>query len=146
MLGRKTYTPEELDSATATVERQLAAFRRLADAVDATGDAEAAAARETFEPEFFNDLALVLDRYFVHRLRVSTGKDPNPINELELLSDSLRDHGGAFRTTSVIKYRPDQTGLQLEPGDRIQLDRRRFERFSTAFLDELRTRFVDGAA
>ena len=30
-------------------------------------------ALEDFEAQFFNNMALVLDRYYVHRLRVVTG-------------------------------------------------------------------------
>ena len=30
----------------------------------------------------FNNMTLVLDRYFVHRLRTVTGKDGNPLNQL----------------------------------------------------------------
>src|SRR3954449_4067759 len=57
MLGRRTYTPEELDAATATLERQLAAYEQLPEGP----------ARDAFEPLFFNNLALALDRFFVHR-------------------------------------------------------------------------------
>jgi hypothetical protein len=35
-------------------------------------------------------MALVLDRLYVHRRRIVTGRDGNPINEVELLSVSRR--------------------------------------------------------
>ena len=73
MLGRKTYTSEELDHARTAIAGQLAAYRRLADAVDATGDPRAQAALEAFEPRFAEALTLALDRHFVHRLRVVAG-------------------------------------------------------------------------
>jgi hypothetical protein len=44
-----------------------------------------------------NNMTLVLDRYFVHRLRVVTGKDGNPLNEVELLSDSIMNNDGVLR-------------------------------------------------
>jgi hypothetical protein len=135
MLGRKDYTQEELDGATAAMERQLAAYKRLA----ATSDAEALAA---FEPLFFNHMALALDRYFVHRLRVVTGKDGNPLNELELIADSLLNHDAVFHTNKVIKLVPEATVVKLQPGDRIALRANEFERLAHAFLDEIRTRFV----
>src|SRR3954465_8522033 len=79
MLGRKTFSPEELDAATTTLERQLAAYDQLPEGP----------AREAFAPLVFIDRALALDRFFVHRLRGVTGKDGNPITELELIADTL---------------------------------------------------------
>jgi hypothetical protein len=141
MLGRKTYTQEELDHARAAIDRQLAAYRRLANAVAASGDAAAQAALADLEPLLFNQLTLALDRYFVHRLRVSAGKDANPLNEVELLAASLLD-GGALRTNNVIKWSPEQSVLGLAAGDRIDLTAEQFERLAAAFLRELHTRFV----
>jgi hypothetical protein len=77
MLGRKAYTPEELQTARTAIAEQLDAYRRLTAAV--AGDADAEAALATFEPRFFNNLTLALDRYFVHRIRPVTGKDGNPL-------------------------------------------------------------------
>lgn len=45
----------------------------LVKAIDAaTSDPKVRAALEAFEPLMYDSLALVLDRYFVHRLRVRT--------------------------------------------------------------------------
>jgi hypothetical protein len=41
--------------------------------VDGADDNEASAALEAFEAHFFNNMTIVLDRYFVHRLRFVTG-------------------------------------------------------------------------
>jgi hypothetical protein len=49
-----------------------------------TTDEKVTSALEAFEVLFFNNMALVLDRYFVHRLRMVTGKDGNPLNEVEM--------------------------------------------------------------
>ncbi len=72
MLGRKNYKREELDQCKEAIHKQLAAYKKLVKAIDGT--------------------TLVLDRYFVHRLRMVTGKDSNPLNEVELLSDSLMNN------------------------------------------------------
>jgi hypothetical protein len=143
MLGRKTYTQEELDHATNEVEAQLAAYRRLVDALDgSTSDPEVRSALDDFEPLLFNNMTLTLDRYFVHRLRSVTGKDGNPLNEVELLSDSLMNNDGVLRGNNVIKLKPEETVLKLDIGERIRLSAEQFERLSKAFLAELRGKFV----
>jgi hypothetical protein len=143
MLGRKDYTPQELDAATTAVSETLAAYRALVDAIGrATDDPEVTAALAAFEPLLCNELALALDRRFVHRLRVVTGKDGNPLNELELLAASLIDHGGALHVNNVIKYTPEESVLKLAQGDRIALSASQFERLSGAFLSDVRAKFV----
>jgi hypothetical protein len=142
MLGRKDYTQEEVANAKTTVKRQLAAYRKLAKSIDAAGDAQAKAALEALEPLLFNNMILVLDRYFVHRLRMTTGKDGNPVNELELLTESLMNNDAALRGNNVIKYVPDESVLKLDIGDRIHLPAAQFERLSKAFFADLEAKFV----
>src|SRR3954451_22951235 len=131
MLGRKTYTPEELEQARRAIGAQLAAYDKLASAV--AGDPEASAALAEFAPLFFNHMTLVLDRYFVHRLRAVTGKDGNPLNEVELLSESLMNNDGVLRGNNVVKFVPERSVTGLEPGERIRLSPHEFERLARAF-------------
>jgi hypothetical protein len=147
MLGRKDYTPQELDAATTAVGETLAAYHALVDAVArATDDPEVTAALAAFEPRLFDELALALDRRFVHRLRVVTGKDGNPLNELELITESLMNNDGVMRAGKVVKLKPDETVLQMQPGERIALSAADFERLSGAFLGEIASRFVFAGA
>ncbi len=143
MLGRKEYTREEFDHARAAVERRLAAHRQLATAV--TGSAPGAVARydlAQFETLLFDNMTLVLDRHVVHRLRVVTGKDTNPLNEVDMICDSLMNHDGVLRGNSVIKRTPDRSVLKLRIGDPIRLTAADFQRLSTAFFAELERRFL----
>jgi hypothetical protein len=143
MLGRKNYTQEELDHAKTAIDQQLAAYKKLVKAVDgATSDPKVASALEAFEPLFFNNMTLVLDRYFVHRVRMVAGKDGNPLNEVELMSESLMNNDGVLRGNSVIQLTPDQTVLKLNIGDRIRLSAAQFERLSKAFLTEIQSKFL----
>jgi hypothetical protein len=143
MLGRKDYTKDELENARKAVAQQLAAYKKLVKAIDAaTSDPKVAAALEAFEPFLFNNMVMVLDRYFVHRIRNVTGKDSNPLNEVELLTDALIDNGGLLRGNNVIKYAADQSVLGLEIGDRIKLTAVEFERLAKAFLAEIEAKFV----
>jgi hypothetical protein len=142
MLGRKTYTPEELDHARTAIAGHLSAYRRLAEAVDAAGDPRAQAALEAFEPHFANALTLALDRHFVHRLRAVAGKDGNPLNEVAVLAESLLAEGGLARPSGGIKLDPERSVLGLAPGDPIALSAADVERLAGAFLGELESRFV----
>jgi len=143
MLGRKTYTRQELDHSKAAVEQQLAAYKKMVKAMKtATSDAKVASAVEDFEALFFNNMTLTLDRYFVHRLRVVTGKDGNPLNEVEMLSDSLLNNNGVLRGSNVIKLIPDESVVKLHIGDPIRLSAEEFERLSVAFFDDIERKFV----
>jgi hypothetical protein len=101
-----------------------------------------ASALEAFEPLLFNNMMLVLDRYFVHRLRMVTGKDGNPLNEVELMSDSLMNNDGILRGNNAIKLIPDESVLKLNIGDRITLSQAQFERLSKAFLTDIESKFL----
>jgi hypothetical protein len=142
MLGRKTYTQEELDNARSAVDGQLAAYKQLVKAIDATSDRKAKSALEAFEPLFAESMMLALDRRFVHRLRVSTGKDGNPLNEVELLTESVLNNGGVLRGNNVIRYVPDDSVLKLGVGDRIRLGVGQFQKLSKGFLAEIESRFM----
>src|SRR3954463_10720249 len=123
MLGRKTYTQEELDQARTAVDEQLATYQALVAAAGEDPDG----AREAFDASFFNMLVLALDRYFVHRLRGVTGKAGTPLNELELIAESLMNNGGVLRGNNVIKYAPEQAVLGLQLGDEIAIGAEQFE-------------------
>ena len=143
MFGRKNSTQEEFDHAKAAIGEQLAAYRKLVKAVDgAPADPNVRRALDAFEPLFFNNMTLALDRYFVHRLRVVSGKDGNALNEVELVSDSLMNNDGVLRTNNVIKLIPDQSVLRLNIGDRIRLSAAQFDRLSRAFFIELQSKFL----
>ena len=147
MLGRKTYTHDELDHAKKATGEQLAAYRNLVAAMEnATTDPQVASALEAFELLFFNNMTLVLDRYFVHRIRPVTGKDTNPLNEVELICDSLMNNDGILRGNNVIKLVPEQSVVKLGIGDRIRLSASQFGRLSKAFFAEIESRFVQAEA
>jgi hypothetical protein len=141
MLGRKDYTEQELDNATSAIDKQVGAYKKLAKAVDATGDSKAQSALQAFEPLFSNNMVLVLDRYFVHRVRQVTGKDGNPLNEVELLTESLMNNHGVLRGNNVVKFVPDESVLELSVGDRIRLTVADFESLAKEFLADIKRKF-----
>ena len=135
MLGRKDYTQEELTSCKLAIGAQLEAYK----GVEASVGSEALAG---FEGPFFTSMVLALDRWFVHRVRAVSGKDGNPLNEVELIVDSVMTNGGVLRGNNVVKYVPGDSVLGLEIGDRVSLTLEQFERLSEAFLAEIERRFL----
>jgi hypothetical protein len=129
MLGRNSYETQEIESARAAVKKQLADWR------DSGADGE-------LESTYFNNALLSLDRRFVHRIRKMTGKDTNPLSEVEVLVESLMTDDGTFDAGTVVSYKPEASVLAIAPGDRIRLSAGDFERLATAFLDEIEKRSV----
>jgi hypothetical protein len=81
MFGRKNYSRDELDRASSAVEQQFAAYKKLVKAIEGTTTGEKGRsaledfegplfALEHFEGPLFNNVTLVLDRPFGHRLRM----------------------------------------------------------------------------
>jgi len=144
MLGRKTYTPDEIKAARTAVDQQISAYRSIAAA--AAGHRDATTTLRSFESAYFNIMVLVLDRYFVHRVRLVSGKDFNPLNEVELIADSLIGNDGVFTAGTVIKFVPGASVVPLEVDSRIQLTAEQFRSLADAFFAELERRFGDTAA
>ena len=143
MLGRKNYTRAEYDHGKSAIEKQLAVYRKLVSAIASEKpDNKVQPALQDFEGQFFNNMILVLDRPFVHRLRVVTGKDGNPLNEVEMICDSLINNDGVLEGNNVIKYIPDQSVVKLKIGDKIRLTAEDFKRLSDAFFTELERKFL----
>lgn len=107
MLGRKNYTGEEIDHGRSAIDQQLGVYKKLAGTISGrTADVKAEAVLEEFEGLFFNNMALVLDRYFVRRLRTVTGKDGNALNEVELICDSLMNNCKPATSSSTFRINP----------------------------------------
>jgi hypothetical protein len=143
MLGRKDFRTEEIETGRKTIEGQIEAYRGLVAAVEASPAApELRAVLAAFEPGFLNTLVLALDRFYVHRLRSVTGKGTTPLNELELVSESLMHHDGILRGINAIAYTPGESVVQLEPGDRIALSVDGVERLADGVFGELERKYV----
>jgi hypothetical protein len=141
MLGRKNYTLDEFDHGQAAIREQLSVYKKLAGEISSDHTSQSALAE--FEELFFNTMTLMLDRLYIHRLRIVSGKDCNPLNEVELICDSLIDNDGIFRAGNVIKYIPEKSVLKLKVGDRIHISRAGFERLSAGFFTELESKFLE---
>ena len=144
MLGMKEYEQDYIDACRSRVESQVVMFHEVAQAARDHGDADVShleGALESLEYEYFNNMHLVLDGYFVHRLRGVEGKDGNALNEVRVLARSLMENGGTVLADSQIRLDPARSVLGLEVGDPITLTLQQYRRISDAFLREIESRF-----
>jgi hypothetical protein len=143
MLGRNSYTRDEIDNGRNLVDSQLGAYTALVDAVESEApDGTILTTVADLEGIYFNALALALDRLYVHRIRATTGKESTPLNELELIVESLMNNGGLFRGSTVLRYAPEHSVTGLREGDRVSLGADQFERLASAVFAELEKKFL----
>lgn len=141
MLGRETYTKEEIDTGHAMVEADLRAYRRL----------PYAAKTKEFEAVFFNRAVQLLDYMFVHRLRAVEGKDGNPLIEVRVLCNSILLNEGKLQVETPpewpmsagrgLKLPPEKSVLKLKAGDVVKLNEADFMRLSKAFFAALEEKY-----
>ncbi len=145
MLGMKHYPQDYIDACRARVDTDLRAYGKLTAAAKKASDGDSSslhAALRGFEPRFFNNMVLVLDELFVHRLRTVEGKDGNPLNEVRVLANSIILNGGTFEPDNAIKLAPETSVLKHRPGDKVALTESDFEALSKAYFDEVERKFA----
>lgn len=144
MLGVKTYPREYVAACRARVDADLAAYRSLVAAAKKQPaiDKKLNAAIEAFESAFFNNMVLVLDEMFVHRLRTVEGKDGNPLNEVRVLCNSMLHNKNIMTADNSIKLSPASSVLKYQVGDEIKLSEANFVALSAAFFAELERKFL----
>ena len=126
MLGRSSFTADEVAAARADVAGQLAAFRAV----------PAGPERDALEPRFASAVLLALDRRFVHRTRGLSGKKGTPLNELALVADGLMGDG-QLPASTVIRYDAAAAVLGLAVGAEIAPSADDVEALAAAVLTEL---------
>ena len=144
MLGTKEYDQEYIDACRSRVETQVVMFHEVAQAARDHGDADVShleGALESLEYEYFNNMLIVLDGYFVHRLRGVEGEDGNALNEVRVLVRSLMENGGTVMADPQIRLDPARSVLGLEVGAPITLTLQKYRRISDAFLREIENKF-----
>ena len=122
MLGRKTYVRKEIDRARAMVESDLAAYRRLSTAAKTKG------------------------------IRVTEGKDGNPLNEVRVLCNSIMLNQGKLQVDKLpwwpmsanagIKLPAEKSVLKLKVGDEVKFSEGDFVRLSAAFFAEFEKKYL----
>jgi hypothetical protein len=134
MLSVNSYPRTYVDACRARSKAQVASYREVAKG--AKSDAITA-----FEPEFFNNMVILLDSYFVHRARTMEGKDGNPLNEVRIISGSLMQSGGVMTPEKSIRMKPADTVVKYEFGDDINVTESDYARLAEAFFAEIESKY-----
>jgi hypothetical protein len=143
MLGVNSYTQEYIDECRTRVAAQVKAYKAVVSAAAKAKSAPVGQALDALEPVFFNNLVLVLDSCFTHRLRGMEGKDGNPLNEVRVLCSSMLEHASVMQAEKTIKMNPSKSVLGYEVGDEIRVGQADFARLSDAYFAEIETRFTE---
>ena len=135
MLGMKNYTREYIDGCRSRVDSDLVAYRNLVAADKTHLDSD-------FEPVFFNTMVLLLDHFFVHRLRTIEGKNGNPLNEVRVMCESILNHNNRMTADKSIKLSPANSVLKVKFGDEIKLTGADFLLIYKAFFAEIESKYL----
>jgi len=136
MLSMSKYSQQYIDECRAKLEAQVSAYRELTAAVTDR------AAVDRFEPVFFNNMVIVLENYFVHRLRAAEGKNGNPLNEVRMLSTSMLSNNGKLVADKQIRLDPAKSVLRYAVGDEIRVRETDFDRLCKAFFADLESKYL----
>ena len=133
MLAVKKYDPEYIDYCRSQIEEDVNAYDSLPEGVKNLAAIEA---------NYFNNLLLALDRYFVHRMRGVETKNANPLNELRILCNGIVHNKGIMFADKSIKYDLMTSLSKFKYDDEIRMTRESFVTLSSAFFKELEHRFL----
>jgi hypothetical protein len=145
MLSISNYSKKYIDECRLKVEDQIASYRNLINTItkqDIHDEIRLNAAIESFESVFFNNMVMVLDNYFVHRSRAIEKKDGNPLNEVRILCNSMMNNNNIVAADNTIRFNPAKSVLKYQPGDEIRLTEEKFVQLSSAFFDEIETKYL----
>jgi len=141
----KNYTQDYIDACRPRIPTALAAYRCLDEAnskSDVARDGRRNCASETFETTFFNNMVLLLDYLFVHRLRMVDGKDGNPLNEVRILCNSMLHNNSILTEDTQIKLSPTRSVLKCQFGEAIKLNEADFLLLYKAFFAEIESKYL----
>ena len=109
MLSVKRYSKGYIASCQRKIEADVEIFQSMA-----TSSIE-------IENAYFNNMVLILETMFMHRMRGQEGKDGNPLNEVRMLTNSILCNDQILLADKTIKYNEAKAVLKIGLGQKIAL-------------------------
>ena len=135
MLGRATCPTARIAACRAEMTAMAATWRAVAKHSEASARMEA-------EAQVFNQMAVALEGWSVHRLRRVPGQDDPLAHEVRLLALGVSANGSYFPSDHSCKWQPEASVTGYRAGDRIRLTEAMFSRLAAAYLDALSDQFA----
>jgi hypothetical protein len=145
MPSQNHYPKKYIDECRSKLAAQVFIYQALvAAARKQTGpvNPQLAIALTAFESVFFNNMVIVMDRYFVQRMRAMEMKDGNSLNEVRMLVNSMMNNDSKLYPDNTIKYDPARSVLKYRIGDEIKVKEAEFILLSSAFFADLEKKYV----
>jgi hypothetical protein len=126
-----SYTPAYITEARAKIDLQLSTYHDFRIAAEMGEDKAAlGAAIDAFEPPFFRNMILAMDRYFADRDPALEG---DVAKEVRMLVSSILHHHHKVSDAAPV--------LGLKAGDDIRLNAQQFAKLSEAFFSEMALKY-----
>jgi hypothetical protein len=129
MLSVKQFTKEYISSCKKKIKADTEAFKKLASPTDA------------FENTYFNNMVLILETMFIHRMRGQEGKDGNPLNEVRMIANSILNNSNKLLDDNTIKDNTEKSILKIRLNQEINLSSIDFIKLSGAYFNEIEKKF-----
>lgn len=143
MPEKRSYDEDYVAACRARDEAQVAMFHEVSAAARSLDDgADLEGSLESLESEYFNNMVIVLEGYFVHRERGVEGGPGTALDEVHALARSLMHNGGTLADDPRVRFEPATPVLALRAGDTISLGAADYRRLSDAYFREIERRFV----
>ena len=145
MPSQNHYPKQYIAACRSKISAQIFRYQALVAAVKmqtASVNPQLAIALAAFESVFFNNLVIVMDGFFVQRLRAMELKDGNPLNEVRMLVYSMMNNDGKLCPDDTIKYDPATSVLKYQIGDEIKVREAEFILLSSAFFADLEKKYA----
>lgn len=145
MLSVKHYSQEYIDNCRSKIKSDVFHYKTLVETATSKTNAgkELSAAVKAFQHRFFNNMVLVLEGLFVHRMRGKEGKDGNPLNEVRILCNSIMNNNGILNEDKTTRLKPEESVLKYEFGDEIKVNEAEFSRIAEAFFTEIENKYLE---